>query len=284
LKWKWLLVAACAIDLIAVSSGRPMNAMPGREPRYSLPGRIPEVPPWRTDTAANTMSWVVSAPVTKIPSANGYDPMALERYMRVRLGFCKGERWGAYYEVEDPHSPLLAMLNVRYLISREKLAVDWPRRDIPGFFVYENERALPRFWTVGRVRRPEAGGEFRHDEEAIVEGGAARPATPGVVKVVRYAMSEVELEVDSLGATYLVSSEAHYPGWRAWLDGEGRELLYTNGAFRGMPVPAGLHRVVWRFGPPLLYWCGLVSLCAWGLWLGLSISQRSRSRKARSRS
>jgi hypothetical protein len=271
-KWKWLMAAACAVDLIGVSSGRPMNAMAEREPRYRLSGLKPAIPPWRTDTAGNTMAWATSAPITKIPSANGYDPMALERYMKVRLGFCKGERWGAYYEVADPHSPLLAMLNVRYLITREKLALDWPRRDIPGYFVYENERALPRFWTVGRVRAAEPAREFRPIEEAIVEGHTAMPATAGTVKVLRYAMREVELEVDSPGATYLVSSEVHYPGWRARLDGEPRELLYTNGAFRGMTVPAGRHRVVWRFEPALLYWCGLASLCAWGLWLVLYLT------------
>jgi len=268
-KWKWLAAAACAAELIAVSSGRPMNAMPEREPRYTVTGLKTAVPPWRTDTHGNTMAWATSAPITKIPSANGYAPMALERYMQVRLGFCKGERWGAYYEVNDPESPLLAMLNVRYLISREKMPLDWPRREIPGFFVYENERALPRFWTVGRVRADKSVRGLQPAEEAIVEGDTPLPTVAGKVKVVRYSMNEVEMEVESSAATYLVSSEVHYPGWQAWLNAEPRRLLYTNGAFRGMLVPAGRHRVAWRFEPSLLYWCGAVSFCAWALWLVL---------------
>jgi len=248
-KWKWAAVIVCAADLIAVSSGRPMNAMPlSQEPgitREHYQGNRETLAwvralvgsRWRLDTAGGTMAWAATAPVTRIFSANGYDPMALERTMQVRLGFCKGERWGAYYEVEEPDSELLDQLSVRYLISRERLSVGWREIEVPGFFVYENADALPRF----RMEK-------------------------GRVEVLRYGLREVELVTEAAEPTYLVSSETHYPGWRAWVDGVERPLEYTNVAFRGMTVPAGRHHILWRFQPELLSWCWLVSLAGWAVW------------------
>jgi len=43
--------------------------------------------------------------------------MALARLIQARLVFCQGERWGSYYQVTRPDSPVLDLLNVRYLLS-----------------------------------------------------------------------------------------------------------------------------------------------------------------------
>jgi NADH:ubiquinone oxidoreductase subunit 6 (subunit J) len=282
-RWQWAAVAVCAADLILISSGRPMNAMPlAQEPGITyehfqgsretiVRTRALVGTEWRIDTTGNTQSWAALAPVTKIASANGYDPMALKRTMQVRLGFTTGERWGAYYEVEQPGSPLLDMLSVRFLISREKLDLPWAAHEVPGFTLYENADAL-----VGRTRTaasPEAARsiltspDFSSREEAIVEGAHRAPGATGQVRVLRYTLNEVELETDAEGSSYLVSSETHYPGWRAWLDGREQAIHYTNVAFRGMEVPAGRHRILWRFDPPLLGWCGALSLAGWLVWL-----------------
>jgi len=85
--------------------------------------------------------------------------------------------------------------------------------------------------------------------------------------VLRYAAHEVELEVDGSAPAFLVTSEVHYPGWRAWVDGREQPLVLTNGAFRGLPVPAGRHQVRMRFAPRIL-WCGLL-VCALGVVLPL---------------
>ncbi len=299
----WAAVAVCACDLLLVSSGRQMHAMPRRaEPgisRTRFDGQAVTLerarslshsafPPWRIDTIGNTLPWAMSAPTTEVPTANGNDPLALARLIQVRLAFVKGERWGAYYEVEDLRSPVLGMLNVRYLVSRSRLPESGFvfREEVPGFSIHENAAALPRFWLVPRIRAARSESEaaavvrsaaFRPVAEAVVEGGP--PALPeagaagGTVKVLRYSLKDLELEADAPGWRWLASSETHYPGWRAWLDGVERPLYFTNAAFRGMPVPPGRHRIVWRFEPRLLWGSGLVSLCAWlagvVLWLAV---------------
>ena len=51
--------------------------------------------------------------------------MAPERTIEARLAFAKGPRWGSCYQVENPASPVLSLMNVRVLLSRSVL-------DVPG--------------------------------------------------------------------------------------------------------------------------------------------------------
>ncbi len=295
---RWVAVAICACDLLLVSSGRRMHA----KPRTAEPGisrshfdgqkatleRVRALshsgwPPWRMDTIEDTLPWAMSAPITQVPSANGNDPLALARLIQVRLAFVRGERWGTYYEVEDLRSPVLRMLGVRYLVSRTRLPESRLagsgfrfREEVPGYSIYENTAAMPRFWLVPRIRVAGSESEaasairspgFRPEAEAVVEG-ASPPLSEGgpsggAVTVLRYGLKDAELEVDAPGWRWLASSESYYPGWRAWVDGIEQPVFYTNVAFRGLAVPPGRHRVLWRFEPRLLWWSGLTSLVAW---------------------
>jgi hypothetical protein len=194
--------------------------------------------------------------------------------MQFRISFTGGEPWGRYYEVYDPDSPLLKFLNVRYVISRVPLATPGAliyREDLPGNVVYENPNPLPRFVLVNRVIHARdaaaALGTLRSPGfdprlEAVVEGGPHLQSlrSAGQLKVVRYEPREVVLETDTPGPAFLASSETYYPGWRAQVDGRDELLYLTNVAFRGLPVPAGHHRITMRFDPPILGWSALVSL------------------------
>jgi hypothetical protein len=227
------------------------------------------------------MNWAMGATLTEVPSANGNDPFALSRLMQVRLCFTGGERWGRYYQVSDPGSPLLDLLNVRYLLNRTALDPAALSRSglehaasLPGYEIYENPDALPRFFLVGEARPArtlaEARGlvcssSFRPGEEAVVEGPASFAGAPaeGWVKLTGYAPNRVALEVETKSPAFLVTSEAHYPGWRAFIDGALTPLAMTNVAFRGLPVPTGRHRIEMRFEPRILWWSAAASAAAW---------------------
>ena len=280
---EWAVLAVCAIDLLAVNSGRYWHASTRKSSpevtRQSFEGyresvdrlralSSQEFPSSRFDTLHGAMPWAMYAPVFAIPTANGNDPLALARLIQVRLAFTPGERWGAYYEPSDLASPVLDMLNVRYLIGRERLsdaeiagsAWTW-KADVPGFSIYENARALPRFWLAGQVVWVKDAAE------------AARPVAAaglgGKVRVLSYGLRELELAVDTAQPAYLATSEVHFPGWRAWINGAETPIYYTNVAFRGLWVPAGQHRVTMRFEPALLAWCCMISALAWAAWLYL---------------
>ena len=298
----YAVVALIAADLVAVSSGRLMNAFPAsREPgvqaqHFDGSAQLIEgirklvagpTPAWRIDTAGGSLSWAMAAPVTKVPTANGNDPFAPARLIRARLAFANGERWGRYYEVDNLTSPVLDLMSVRYVLSRAPLGatvVDGAgfvhAASLPGHEVYENTQAMPRFFLVSRIRKAAGLDEaFEHlrspdfspENEAIVEGEIEFPAVVGApasgnVTVKRYSARRIVLQVDSASAVFLVASDTHYPGWRAWLDAEPAHLLLTNVAFRGVLIPAGSHEVVLEFAPAILWWSSALSLLAWLLW------------------
>jgi len=60
------------------------------------------------------------------------------------------------------------------------------------------------------------------------------------------------------GPSLVTFSEAYYPGWKAFLDGNPVPLYRANYDFRAVLLPAGTHRVDFKYEP------------AWwkrGLWL-----------------
>lgn len=303
------LLAVAALELIAVSSGRPFNtADREREPGISttafdgstelLSGvralSYQNVPPWRIDTRKGAMNWSNVPMMLRIPTANGTDPFALERLIQVRLAFAKGVRWGRFYEVEQPQSPVVDLLNIRYVLSRDQWEPGLAehsgfrlKASLPGTVVYENAEALPRFWLLPEVRQVNGMREalaivrdpsFDARHVAVVEGGpAVSGSAVGSVRVVHYAPRSVDLEVDSPEPAFLATSEVWYPGWQAYVDGREVSLRITNAAFRGLSVPAGRHEVRMAFAPQILLVSALASLLAIGVWIWLVRPTRWRS-------
>ncbi len=249
------LVLLVAGDLIVVSSGRRINTASVREEAgvdYEHFGGFTDVPqamrrlvnqtnpPARTDILEGSIVWADAARLLEVPSANGNDPFALVSLMQVRLHFCKGERWGRYYEVADPSSAVLDRINVRYLLSNSPQTLPAKYRkvaDLRGQQVYENTAVRPRF-------------------ELEAMGGAP-------VRVLRYEPRRVVLETDSQAATRLITSETAYPGWHASVDGRATALETVDGAFRAIPLPAGRHKVEMWFSPGILWWSMALAAVAW---------------------
>jgi hypothetical protein len=193
-----LLLAATAIDLIAVGSGRPMNTVSTKfEPAVTqeqfegsreLLERLralvnPTTPPARIDTIDDSLDWPSTAELTEIPTASGNDPFALIRYMQVRSALAEhATRWGRYYQVAHTESPVLDALNVRYLLTRTLLAHPPPKLarlpDLPGRAIYENTAVLPRFFLVNRT----LAAASMENALAIVRSPGFRPRDLAVIE------------------------------------------------------------------------------------------------------
>ncbi len=59
----------------------------------------------------------------------------------------------------------------------------------------------------------------------------------------RYANTEIVVEVDSPAAGILVLNDVWHPWWRASVDDRKTEILRANVLFRAVAVPAGRHVV-----------------------------------------
>jgi hypothetical protein len=286
-RWRYAVALLLAAECILVSSGRPMNtAVKANEPLFSAASfdgsaqtlaRIRDAAAGgRVDTVDYALHLMTGAPVMRLRAANGYDPLALERLIQVRLQMAKGERWGAYYQVENPDSPALDALGVRALVTRSTLPETsrWKLdAEIPGARVYANPDAPARYRLVGEVRP----GAVLQPGVTVAEGFQLQGGAGGTVRVLTETRQHVELETESAGPSYLATSEAHYPGWSARIDGRPATIYYTNIAFRGVPLPAGRHRVQFEFHSPSARTGMVVSVLGLLLWVALAGRARKRS-------
>ncbi len=70
------------------------------------------------------------------------------------------------------------------------------------------------------------------------------------LRVVSWRANEAILWVEDIPAPRLLMfTDSIYPGWRAYVDGERAEIVRTNGAFKGVEIPAGSHAVRFEFRP-----------------------------------
>lgn len=225
------------------------------------------------------MNWANSAPITKVATPGGNDPLVLERYQSVRLLYAIPRHDQVrYLEPEKLDSPLISMLNTGYLMTWTTRTIDHPSwtyvEDLPGHRLYRNPRVLPRFWMPAAVQGAASKEEalrllaepgFDPAKTAIIEATPLPVAAGGSARVLAYAPQEVTLTVDAPADSFLASSEAFYPGWIAEVDGRAAPVLMTNGAFRGVAIPKGRHEVRFSFQPNL--YTGLAITIAAGLFI-----------------
>ncbi len=189
------------------------------------------------------------------------------------------------------HRTWLSLLNVRYFVTRE------PVDSIPGLrlahrgtgSVFELPGALPRATVVGAYRvvsPPRAILDSvvapGHDPARVTllerdPGVALGPVAGATAAIVRYRLNDVSVEVDTPGPAILRLADLWYPDWTASVDGRPAEVLKADYLLRAVVVPAGRHRVEFRFASPAMrlgLTVSLVSLVlalallAAGLWRG----------------
>ena len=143
-------------------------------------------PPWRVDNMEGaTSDWAMQAPLTRVPSANGISPLALENIIQLRLFLHDGQPWGWYYPVDHLDSPVLDLLNVRYLTASGDGAARVAKDDrfrlaasLPGQDVFENRNVLPRFFLVHEAvavqRLAEARALIQKNVETFALGGTTK--------------------------------------------------------------------------------------------------------------
>jgi hypothetical protein len=183
-------------------------------------------------------------------------------------------------------NPMFNALGVRAIVSERPLGETPEFRQIggdSGTRVYEATNAFPRAWIAHtihvvdseddafaflRARAQRKGGVYVVDRfnplrEAVVErpgsedeelgalAGRGRCAaeTEDSVTIDEYSGNSVSLEVSAACPGLLVLPDTYFPGWTATVDGHDATVLPTDGAFRGIAVPAGASHVEFQYAP-----------------------------------
>jgi hypothetical protein len=91
------------------------------------------------------------------------------------------------------------------------------------------------------------------DEAPVLHGGFSAPPAPAAdatataVRVTRHSANGTEIEVHATGAAWLVVKQPFHPYWRAFVNGQEREVWQANLAFMAVPLSAGSNRVQLRY-------------------------------------
>ena len=130
-------------------------------------------------------------------------------------------------------------------------------------YVYENPRALPRVqfvggWQFADFESMKLSGRWPETDpqQAVlldVEPPVATPEGPvavqAEVKLIQYRNAQVDIEVTTPAAGFVVLNDIWHPWWKAEVDGVETEILKANVLFRAVQVPAGTHKVRFSFQP-----------------------------------
>jgi hypothetical protein len=169
-----------------------------------------------------------------------------------------------YRVSEYPHLRLL--FGERFYVGREPLVANGEVfsevfRDPSGLNVYYRGESQPRVWTVHQVLAvknfQQLFAELAHplDElrsKAVLIGAAPTLDSCGGgdhVRSLAHGQSVVAVKVQMACRGMLILADTFTPGWTATVDGHPAAIYQTYGAVRGVVVPAGDHRVDFRYRP-----------------------------------
>jgi hypothetical protein len=140
----------------------------------------------------------------------------------------------------------------------------------PDARIYENPSALPRAFLVGRqavlpteseALEAVTSSTFAARSVGLTEervpglpagsaSAGARPDAPvGNARIVTYDPERVEIDTASDRDALLVLTDTYFPGWKASVDGRDAQVRRVDYLLRGVSVPAGRHRVEFRYAP-----------------------------------
>jgi hypothetical protein len=157
----------------------------------------------------------------------------------------------------------LKLANVKYILTSQKLD---RHPQVKGMvekvspLVYRLRHTLPRAWMVGRISPLDRGTmeTLLRPSFDPVDSAYGRPQLAGKytrpffqsVDNIRYGRGgHIELEITAREPSILVLTEASYPGWRVYVDGNERPCLWLNLLFQGVEVGKGKHHIRFVFHP-----------------------------------
>ena len=186
-------------------------------------------------------------------------------------------------------SPILTMLNVRYVIYRGVPAAGYhPAFQGVDYFAWENPEALPRAFVprhVEMIADPKerltrlSATDFDPRRVGFVEQPLDLPAAcDGSVSITEDTPRRVAIAAEMRTPGLIVLADRWDRAWNAYLDGKPVAALRTNHAVRGVVVPAGRQTVEFRFEPPSLTRGAVISalaLLGWLAWVGIVARRRT---------
>ncbi len=217
-------------------------------------------------------------------SVGGYHAAKLRRYQDLIEQQLSGKSENRPYPF---NKAVVDMLNTRYFIVKGNQPV------VP------NAQALGNAWFVDSVQWVQNADEemaalndFNPRTTALVDVRFAHEVKSfslekdpsAFISLVSYQPNHLVYEYQHAHGGVAVFSEIYYqPGWNAYVDGQLASHFRCNYILRGMQLPAGRHRLEFRFEPTSYYWGERVAMASSLVLLLLTVGWAARAFRTRHR-
>ena len=153
--------------------------------------------------------------------------------------------------------PALNMLNTKYIIAKD------PNNGLTQF-KQQNNGALGPAWLVKSLKVVKDAKEemaafatLNPKDTAVMQQpmrskvtGPGNWTAQGTIKLDKNDNDIAEYSFTSNEEQFAIFSEVYYEaGWKAFIDGKEAPIVKVNYVLRGLQVPAGQHKIVFKFEP-----------------------------------
>lgn len=168
----------------------------------------------------------------------------------------------------SPNVAVLNMLNTKYVIQQRG----------NDLVAARNPGALGNAWFVkairfvnGPVEEMKALSDFNPRDTAIVDAkykNIVANITPAdssaTIRMTSFDNDAISYQATAPGNNAAIFSEIFYKDWNAYIDGKPAEIFKADYVLRGLIIPAGSHKIDFKFEPKLFYTGRTISnLAAW---------------------
>lgn len=168
--------------------------------------------------------------------------------------------------------PILNMLNTKYMIAparqNQEFAIKNPGHYGHSWFV-NNVRPVgdadDLILDLGNINPKETALYNSQDFPDYLSDFQLNYDSNAQIKITKYEQNEIVYKSKTNKPQFAVFSEIYYndeKGWNVYLDGEKVDHIRVNYVLRGMKVPAGEHKIHFKFEPTQIHQYGLVSLAS----------------------
>lgn len=265
------LLLLVAIDLIRVDKnylGEDKYVDPDSFEELLAPRRVDTRIMQDPDPYYRVLDLSVSTNNNAIQSAHhkcigGYSPAKMEIYQDMI-----DIHMGVEYNQE-----VLNMLNTKYIISPqgqqgEPVAIPNPMACGNAWFVEEiqweetaddailalSAEKLGSRDTMDNAFRPLKTAVMRSKYQSEIGQSQFAKDSSAVVKLDKYGLNNISYYSKNSSDGFAVFSDIYYPyGWKAYVDGEETPIYNVNYLLRGLKLPAGEHKIEFKFHPKKFY-------------------------------
>ncbi|WP_437824297.1 YfhO family protein [Tenacibaculum mesophilum] len=195
-------------------------------------------------------------------SIGGYHAAKMKRYQEL-----------FDYQIAKNNMEVLNMLNTKYfIISDEQFQ--------------ENPEANGNAWFVNSLKKVSSANEeiialdsLNTKSEAVinssefnVKADVFQKDSIATINLVKKDITELIYEASTTSEQFAVFSEIYYKdGWNAYIDGESVPYYRVNYVLRGIEVPAGKHKITFKYEPSVIKTGSSLSLICYALLLIIPI-------------